>query len=98
LQRLSTLSRLLSPRDAARHSCLEARVGSARAAALGRPRRRRNCALTAGRRSALHNAAEAGDAELLAKLLCVKGDDDFDPVRRSACGRAGAARGACAMP
>jgi hypothetical protein len=33
------------------------------------------------RRSALHNAAEAGDTELLAKLLTVKGDDDFDPVR-----------------
>jgi hypothetical protein len=41
-------------------------------------------------RSALHNAAEAGDTELLVKLLAAAsggGDDDFDPVR-AACGKA----------
>jgi hypothetical protein len=49
------------------------------------------------RRSALHNAAEAGDLERLAQLLASKGagDDDFDPVRarlRCAGARCGAAR------
>lgn len=44
--------------------------------------RLRPAACPAWPKSALHNAAEAGDTELLAKLLAGKdgADDDFDPV------------------